>query len=200
MAGADAAAPEAALPALPLQLLDLRPRDELLLDGQRVGTGAPIVPGRHQVQLFRAQRQVWSSWVELGSPPVLQVRDPSPACSELDLWGTERGAQGPVAAPGVRCGAWAVAHVRNGNELELALCQASRCGAWERRGLLVGAAPTAEAGAPQARVPAWVTWGAIGLGAAASTMLVLWQTGVFDRTPAATQFVFTGPTAAAFSF
>jgi hypothetical protein len=200
VAGADAAAPEDSSPPLPLQLLDLRSEDELLLDGRRVGNGERIVPGRHHVQLFRAQRQVWSSWVELGSPPVLHVADPSPACSELDLWGTQPAAQGPVAAPGVRCGAWAVANVRHGSELELALCQGSRCSAWERRSLLGGTAPTLAAAAPHARVPAWVAWGAIGLGAAASTMLVLWQTGAFDRTPPATQFVFTGPTAAALEF
>jgi hypothetical protein len=200
VAGADAVAPDDAPSPLPLQLIDLRPGDELLIDGLRVGAGAEIIPGRHHAQLFRAQRQVWSSWVELGSPPVLHVADPSPACSELDLWGTQRGAQGPVPAPGVRCTAWAVANVRNGSELEHALGQGSRCGAWERRSLLGGAAPTADAAAPHAPVPAWVTWGALGLGAAASTLLVLWQTGVFDRTPPATQFVFTGPAAAALRF
>jgi hypothetical protein len=206
VAGADPAVPREALPEdplpqLPLQLVDQRPRDELLLDGQPAGEGTEIVPGRHLAQLFRGQRQVWASWVELGSPPVLRVADPSPACSELDLWGTERGEQGPVPAPGVRCSAWAVASVRGGTELELALCQGSRCGAWERRSLLLGggSAP-GESAAPHASVPAWVTWGAIGLGAVASTALVLWQTGVFDRPAPATQFVFTGPTAAAFRF
>jgi len=201
VAGGDSTAREDSLPYLPLQLIDLRPRDELLLDGQRAGAGTRVVPGRHHAQLFRAQRQVWSGWVELGSPPVLHVADPSPACSELDLWGTEPGAQGPAPAPGVRCGAWGVANLRGGSELELALCQGSRCSAWERRSLLLGAGSApAEAAAPPAPLPAWVTWGAIGLGAAASTALVLWQTGVFDRPAPATQFVFTGPTAAAFRF
>jgi hypothetical protein len=130
---------------------------------------------------------------------VLRVADPSPACSDLDLWGTERGARGPIAAPGVRCAAWAVVNQREG-ELELALCQGSQCGAWERRSLAAGGAPTADAAGPQRPLPAWVTWTAIGLGAAASTMLVLWQTGAFDRPAPATQFVFTGPTAAALEF
>jgi hypothetical protein len=97
-----------------------------------------------------------------------------------------------------------VANLRNGSELELALCRGSRCGAWERRSLLGGGAATAQvaphAAVPNAALPAWVTWGAIGLGAAASTMLVLWQTGAFDRPAPATQFVFTGPTAAALEF
>ncbi|HEU4579312.1 MAG TPA: hypothetical protein VFS67_13700 [Polyangiaceae bacterium] len=200
LAGADAAPSGALPPALPLQLRELRPRDELLLDGEPAASGQQIVPGRHQAQLFRAQRQVWSSWVELGSPPVLLVPDTSPACSESDLWGTERGAQGPLPAPGVRCAAWAVANLRNGSELELALCQGSRCGAWERRNLGIGGAPALATEATQPPVPAWVSWGAIGLGAAASTLLVLWQTGVFDRTAPATQFVFTGPTGSALRF
>jgi hypothetical protein len=182
-----------------LELVDVRPRDALLLDGNSVTAGASVAPGRHHVQLFRAQRRVWSGWVELGSPPRLGLADATPACSEFDLWGTERGAQAPVVLPGVRCDAWAVVDVR-GSELELSFCRGARCSTWEHRSGAGAPGPSAAAPATRQSLSPWVTWGAVGLGATASTLLVLWQAGVFDRTPAATEFVFTGPTAAALRF
>jgi hypothetical protein len=45
-----------------------------------------------------------------------------------------------------------------------------------------------------------VTWSAIGLGAAAGTALLLWRTGAFENRTPATEFVFTGPSAAALRF
>ena len=196
-----AAAASSATPAErdALELVDVRPRDALLLDGSSVSAGASVAPGRHHVQLFRAQRRVWSGWVELGSPPRLRLADATPACSELDLWGTEGAAQGPLALPGIRCDAWAVVDVR-GSELELSFCRGARCSAWEHRSGAGAPGPSAAAPATRQSLSPWVTWGAVGLGATASTLLVLWQAGVFDRTPAATEFVFTGPTAAAVRF
>jgi hypothetical protein len=197
--GAEAASPAAAAEREKLELRDVRPRDEVLLDGSTVTAGASVAPGHHHVQLFRAQRRIWAGWVDLGSPPQLRIAEPTPACSELDLWGTERGAAGPVALPGVRCEAWAVVNARGG-ELELAFCRGARCGAWEHRAAASERGPSADSPAPRQSLSPWVTWGALGLGATASTLLVLWQAGVFDRTPAATEFVFTGPTAAALRF
>ncbi|MEO8182994.1 MAG: hypothetical protein ABI895_29530 [Deltaproteobacteria bacterium] len=204
--GAEAAALETGAEHDALELFDVRPRDEVLLDGRSVTAGAlaeqssrRVAPGRHHIQLFRAQRRVWAGWAELGSPPQLRIPDPTLACSELDLWGTEPGALGPVAAPSVRCNTWAVARARGG-ELELSFCRGDRCGAWERRAGAAELGPSAETTASRHELSPWITWGAIGIGAAASTLLVLWQAGAFDRTPAATEFVFTGPTAAAFRF
>lgn len=194
-----ASSPAAAAERERLELLDLRPQDEVLLDGSDVRAGASVAAGRHHVQLFRAQRRVWAGWVELGSPAQLRVPDPTPACSALDLMGTERGAQGPVAAAGVRCDAWAVAHVL-GSQLELSFCRGSQCSPWERRARAAEPWPSADARMPQPGLSPWVTWGALGLGAAASTLLVLWGAGAFERTPSATEFVFTGPTAAALRF
>jgi hypothetical protein len=197
--GAEIAAPSPATERDAIEFVDVRPRDELLLDGSSVVAGARVAPGHHHVQLFRAQRRVWAGWVELGSPPQLRIPDPTLACSEFDLMGTERGAQGPIAAPGVRCGAWAVVHVL-GSELELSFCRGARCGAWERRAPAAEPGPSAETRAAPHGLPPWVTWGALGIGATASTLLVLWQAGAFERTPSTTEFVFTGPTAAALRF
>jgi hypothetical protein len=199
-AGAESALPTASAERAALDLGGLRPGDELLLDGRQVAAGASVAPGSHHVQLFRAQRRVWAGWLELAATAPLRIADPTPACSALDLWGTERGEHGPVAAAGVSCGAWAVVHARPG-ELELSFCRGARCGPWEHRSVAGEVGPSAGAlASEQSRLSPWVTWGALGLGAAASTLLVLWQAGVFERTPATTEFVFTGPTAAAFRF
>ena len=183
----------------PLQITGVRPHDEVLVDGESAGAGAELGPGSHHVQLFRAQRRVWAGWVDLGSPPLLHIADPTPACSELDLSGTEYAAQGPVAAPGVRCDAWAVGHARAG-EIELSFCRGDHCSAWERRDAAGAPGASADVGAVPSPVPSWVTWGALGVGAAASTLLVLWQAGAFERPTPPTEFVFTGPTAAALRF
>jgi hypothetical protein len=40
----------------------------------------------------------------------------------------------------------------------------------------------------------------VGAGAAATTGVVLWQAGAFERAAPSTEFVFTGPSAAAYRF
>jgi hypothetical protein len=182
-----------------LQLEGMRRRDELLIDGRNAVAGTEIGPGFHHVQLFRSQRRVWAGWVELGSPPLLRLTDTTPPCTAADLWGTEQGARGPIAPHGVRCAAWAVANA-HGTQIQLAFCRSDQCSAWERRSRAGIPSGGEQAAAAPRQVPAWVTWGAIGVGAAASTLLVLWQTGALDRPAPSTQFVFTGPTAAALRF
>ncbi|MEY4548059.1 MAG: hypothetical protein RL685_4254 [Pseudomonadota bacterium] len=198
--GGEAAEPGAALPAQPLELIGLRPRDQLLLDGQFVATGTTMTTGRHHAQLFRARRSVWAGWIELESAQ-LQLPERTAPCSDLDLLGTEYATDSPRPAPGVRCPAWAVAHAHPGG-LELALCRADRCEPWQPQSTPSSARLTAATSLadPAEHMPAWLTWGAVGLGAAASTALVLWQAGVFDRPAPATEFVFTGPSAAAVRF
>jgi hypothetical protein len=199
-AGGKTPEPSAALPARPLELIGLRPRDQLLLDGQVVAPGTTMATGRHHAQVFRAQRRVWAGWIELESAQ-LQLPEQTAPCSDLDLLGTEYTTNSPLPAPGVRCPAWAVAHARPGG-LELALCRADHCAPWQTHSTQPSAPPTDAAGVADhaEHMPAWLTWGAVGLGAAASTVLVLWQAGVFDRPAPATEFVFTGPSAAAVRF
>lgn len=198
-AGVGATEPVAAA-LLTLELSGLRPRDQLVLDGEPTRAGASVAPGRHHAQVLRARRRVWAGWIELDSAQ-LRLPEDSAACTELDLLGTEYAAVAPRAAPGVRCPVWAVAHTRAGY-LELALCRADRCERWQSHGSAARGPTTTEPlyAEPSGRLPAWLTWGALGLGAAAGTALVLWQAGVFDRPSPATEFVFTGPSAAAVRF
>jgi hypothetical protein len=186
----------------PLQLLGARPEDEVSIDGSPHFPGRQLAPGRHHVQLLRARTRVWAGWVDVGSPPRVQLPDPSRACHELDLLDTEPTSPAPTPAPGVLCEHWAVASPDDSGGLRLSLCQGSHCSAWEvqRHGVPArgGAAeaPTAE----RDGLPGWVTWGALGVGVAAVGALVLWRTGAFDPASHSTEFVFTGPTAAALRF
>jgi hypothetical protein len=89
--------------------------------------------------------------------------------------------------------------------MEVARCEASRCGRWEAvltpQGPSAGLSGTAPGVSEEARAwPAWLTWGLIGVGASAVAGVVLWQAGAFDRAEPATEYVFTGPTAAAYRF
>lgn len=199
-ARADATAPSTAEP-LALQLLGLRPDDQLVLDGEAVSEGAAAAPGRHHAQLFRAQRRIWAGWLQLDAQQ-LRLPEVSAPCTDLDLLGTQYAVEAPHPARGVTCPAWAVAHARAGL-VELSFCRAGRCEPWQALGRAPSLARTGvakESAEPPGRLPAWVTWGALGLGAAASTALVLWQAGVFDRPAPTTEFVFTGPSAAAVRF
>jgi hypothetical protein len=188
----------------PLEIAGLRPGDEALLDGMKVVVGTPVSLGRHHAQVFRQRALVWVGWVELGSPPRLAIPDTSRPCSAADLSGTTLATGAPVAGPGVRCFSWAVAALGAAGGLRLALCHASRCDAWQY--LASPLAGPSERGPNAALTPAarpwpvWVTWSAIGLGAAAGTALVLWRTGAFESHTPATEFVFTGPSSAALRF
>jgi len=201
--GAEASLETPAAPEYePLQLVGMRPRDELSIDGSPLIPGRQLAPGRHHVQLWRAHTSVWAGWIDVGSPARVQIPDPTPACHELDLLGTELTALAPTPAPGVRCNSWAVASPDDSGGLRLSRCQGSRCSAWEVQSHST-ATPGATAEAPAVErngLPGWVTWGALGAGVVAGTALVLWRTGVFEPASDNTEFVFTGPTAAAFRF
>jgi len=201
--GAEPGPVPSALPELqPLQLLGARPRDEVCIDGSPLSPGRHLAPGRHHVQLLRARTRVWAGWVDVGSPARVAVPDPTPACHELDLLDTELTSAAPTPAPGVLCERWAIASPDDSGGLRLSLCQGSRCSPWEvqNHGLSARASTAEAPAAERGGLPAWVTWGALGVGVAVGGALVLWRTGAFEPASHSTEFVFTGPTAAALRF
>ena len=209
-----AALPSHALQAEPsegLRWSGVRPRDHVFVDGVATVPGASLTAGLHHLQLFRAGRRISAAWVELGSPPELSIVDPTPACSELDLLGTLAGELRAEPLPGVACRQWAVARPSATGGTELASCRGSHCEVWEttHRAVANNGGAGRDSASPSLAdtletaseaLPSWITWGAIGLGSAVATGLILWQTGVFDSPAQSTEFVFTGPTAAAISF
>jgi hypothetical protein len=195
-ATAQAGAAEASL--APLALTPPRPDDEVLLDGVPVQNGELVASGKHLAQVFRGATRILAQWVDLESPPQLVLGDTTPACAQADLSGTRAGAVGPRAAPGVGCANWAVATLNASGALLVSLCQGSSCEAWQSGAEAGGALARIDQASTSERAwPSWVTWSAVGVGVAAGTALVLWRTGAFDHKSRATQFVFTGPAAAA---
>lgn len=188
-------------PAATLQVEGLRPQDQLFIDGLPVARHAFAEPGPHHIQVFRGRARVRASWIELGSPPRLSVEDTTRPCSELDLAGVTEGSGGPLTAPGILCGDWVAARLNLVGAVEVASCRASECSPWAPPfvGVERGLTPTAASRSGD-ELPSWVTWSAVGVGAAAALGLVLWRSGAFQPSEAATEFVFTGPTAAALRF
>jgi hypothetical protein len=186
-----------------LQVAGLRPRDRVFVNGLPLARDASAEPGRHHVQVFRGDARLWAGWFELGSPPRLSIDDPTLPCSELDLAGVTVGPEAPATAPGILCADWIAARPNALGGVDVAACHGSECSAWAHRPRvgaeleLANAAP----GPPASEgLPPWVTWSALGVGAATTVGLILWRSGAFERAEPATEFVFTGPTAATFRF
>jgi hypothetical protein len=194
------AAPSASSSAM--ALAGVRAFDRVFVDGV---DGAALEPGRHHVLVYRGNRRAWFAWVDAGATLELGARDPTTACSALDLADVADGTTAPRPAPGVLCLRWLAARPTALGGTELAECTASRCGRWQSaRGPLPGdraGAVRAHPGEDSAAAwPGWATWGLVGAGVVIATGVVLWQAGTFDRPAAATEFVFTGPSAAVLQF
>jgi hypothetical protein len=185
-----------------------RPADEVYVDGVPTREGTPVAAGQHHVQVFRAGRRLWAGWADLGAP--LRFPDPSVACDSLDVGGAEERATGPEALPGVLCPYWAIARSAAPGAVQLAECRGARCGPWHwlQSPLEPGALTTRN---PDRQEPAaaadsfggwspWMTWTVIGVGVVAASGLILWQADAFASPPRATEFAFTGPSAAAIPF
>ena len=189
-----------------LSLASLRPSDQAFVDGVPAAEGAFVEPGEHHVQVLRAGVLVWAGWIDPGSPPQLRFLDPSVPCSDLDLLGIEARPDAPKTPAGIACPSWAVARPSSGGGIDITLCQGSHCSAWEHLGgqnaalPLVPSSPSHAVRDVDESLPAWIGWGALATGAAVATGLILWQAGAFDTPKPATEFVFTGPTAAAIQF
>jgi hypothetical protein len=183
-----------------------RPHDRVFIDAVALQTdGAPVLlaPGRHHARVARGALPVWSGWITLGPGRVEPLPDPAPPCSALDLADVDAGSAAPAPAPGVRCGRWAVARPSLRGGVDVAECAGSHCEVWQRAGVVRsdGVAGALEAVAPERDGwPAWATWSLVGAGALAVTGVVLWQVGAFERDAPSTEFVFTGPSAAAYRF
>jgi hypothetical protein len=184
-----------------LHVEGLRPRDRVFINGLPLPTEASAEPGYHHVQVFRGDTRLWAGWLELGAPPRLSIDDASMPCSELDLAGVTAGPRAPATAPGILCEEWAAARPNPLGGVDVATCHASECTAWAHRPVVELEIADGTPRPPASEgLPTWVTWSAVGVGAAATLGLVLWRTGAFERSDAATEFVFTGPTAGALRF
>jgi hypothetical protein len=147
------------------------------------------VPGEHHLVVWRGSRVGWSGWVSTLTPGAIDlwVRDAAP-CTADDLAGVSDAASIPA---GIRCAKWALAAKGLApNSVRVALCRGSQCAPFETETEQneVAVAPAA----PSHGFPAWATWTIAGVGTALATSVVLWRTGVFDRTEPSTRVVYDG--------
>ena len=184
------------LPLAALSFPRMRPGDEVFIDGLPLQEHE-LSPGRHHVRVLRGGRLAWAGWPVAASEPEPRPADPTRACGGLDFAGVEAGPEAPRPPPGILCPRWAAVRPNALGGIDVSSCNASSCATWQHLGAGPDpAAPLAEAHA----WPGWLTWALVGAGAAATTTLVLWQAGAFERAAPTQEFVFTGPSAAAFRF
>jgi hypothetical protein len=195
-AAAGSGALDAATAPLEVRIAGALPQDRLFWDGRAARTRLKAHSGLHHVRVVREGRAVWAGWTavpETGGTLTLPV--PAPRHCSLDDLGSTAIRDTRVLAPrAARCRAWAVARP-TGAGIQVATCRGNRCGTlldWRRGDGGEFAGPPQSA--PERSLPAWV-FVAAGIGAAALTGTVLWQSGVFDEPePAQDRVLFTGPT------
>jgi hypothetical protein len=191
------AAPEtgADAPAARVRIGGLEPGDRLFWDGRLVGRTVVASTESHHARVVRQGRSVWAAWISSGSGAKLELGAPVPDACSLDDLGSARIEDHSVIAPaGARCRAWAVARPEPGGGIEIARCSKNRCGPllpWhERDGGAFAGQPQP---APERHTPAWL-FVAAGIGAAALSGVLVWQSGVFDEPdPAQDRVIWRGP-------
>gem|GEM_PF-5013175 len=189
----------AGLPApanIVLEVRGLGARDELELDGVRLGPGVEritVVPGLHHARVWRADRLVLATFSQL-SPEQKAYTLAVPAvapCSAEDLEPVPRAVADGAVPAGIACEHWA--RVReSGRGIAVSMCVRARCGPfldWQQR----SSAPFTPIAVEGRRFPAWAGFALAGASVLVASSVVLWQAGAFERgSPAAANWEFGG--------
>jgi hypothetical protein len=195
----------AATPAPDAQLEVELPEDaQAWLDGRPLAGQPPTLAtraGLHALVVTSGGAPVWAEWIELGPGRTAVEADAprAPPCSTADV-ARARLAGEALDARGVRCARWvAVAPGPRPGSLDIALCEASQCGAlfewhdapaWSRPAPVAVSDRAAHAAHPW---PAWATWtlaGAAAVGVGVGLGLAIAASGA--AAPPATRFVTGG--------
>jgi len=133
--------------------------------------------------VLRDDALIWAGFVLVhDADNELAIPAPAPRpCSKPDLSGVSVHRDRVTGAEGVRCPRWAVARPAAGRGVDVALCRHGACGAlmnWQEGFGEPLVRPLHEA--HPWRLPAWTGYLAAGVGAAAATGLLLWQSGAFE--------------------
>jgi hypothetical protein len=173
----------------------LEPDDRLFWDGRPAPHAVPAGAEPHHARVVRQGRTVWAGWTAANAGTRLTLGAPTPVtCSLDDLGAASIKDQRVIAPAGARCPSWAVARPQAGGGIEIASCAKSRCGPllpWHKGNGGEFAGPPQPA--PERPTPVWL-FVAAGIGAAALTSVVVWQSGVFDEpNPARDRVLFNGP-------
>lgn len=165
-------------------LTGLARNDTLVWNGSPVATRRLTVPiGEHHVQVLRAATPIWAGFllVHAADTEVHVPVAPPRACSRADLAAASVRGDQVIGSEGVRCPLWAIARPRATRGIDVALCRRSECGSlmhWQDGFGEPLVRPLHEA--HPWRLPPWAGYVAAGVGAAAATGLILWQSGAFE--------------------
>ena len=183
--GAAATPPEG---ARDVTITGLAPKDELVWNGSSLTARRVTVPiGEHHVQVFRDEALIWSGFLLVhGADTLVRIPVAAPApCSRADLSAPSVLHDRVTGTAEVRCPLWAIARPTagegTGKGVDVALCHQATCGAlmnWQEGFGEPLVRPLHEA--HPWRLPAWASYVAAGVGAAAATGLLLWQSGAFE--------------------
>jgi hypothetical protein len=159
-------------------------RHQAYWDGVRAADEGRAARGEHHLAIARGGRTRWSGWVTLSQNGPIDVFVPDvTACSREDLEDVRLEPDRAIVPPGVTCPAWAIAgEGARLDSIRIARCKGDRCDPvreWASGRAL--AAGTPEPAERRAGIPPWAVWTLAGVGVAATTTVVLWGLGVFDR-------------------
>lgn len=169
----------------------LVPEDQLVWNGSSLTAQRVTVPiGEHHVQVFRNDALIWSGFLLVhGADTLVRIPVAPPApCSRAELSSPSVLHDRVIGAEQVRCPLWAIARPAAGHAtgsgsdgIDVALCRQATCGAfmnWQEGFGEPLVRPLHQA--HPWRLPAWASYVAAGIGAAAATGLLLWQSGAFE--------------------
>jgi hypothetical protein len=169
------------------------PTDDVYIDGVR-GLRATLPPGEHHYRVVRRDGLAWAGWADAALVRQIRVPGTSP-CSATDLGALDDSNGRIVPRHRVVCPEWAVARTLD-DRIEVARCHGSRCGTflpWKREWGVSFEMPVHPPW-PKPKSNDWILWTAASVAAAATTGIVLWQAGVFERDPEkVTRFVVSPP-------
>ncbi|HEY6723970.1 MAG TPA: hypothetical protein VI197_08055 [Polyangiaceae bacterium] len=158
--------------------------DTLVWNGSPIAARRLTVPiGEHHVQVLRDSSQIWAGFLlvhDADREIRVPVAPPAP-CSRADLSVASVRRDHVIGSQGVRCPLWAIARPAAGKGIDVALCRRAECGSlmnWQEGFGEPLVKPLHEA--HPWRLPSWAGYVAAGVGAAAATSLILWQSGAFD--------------------
>ena len=177
-----------------IQIGGLLPTDILVWDGTvKASRSFSTRVGEHHAHVLREGQLIWAGFVMVyrAMADVDLVVGPPAPCTRSDL--TVRIEHDRVIpAQGVGCPLWALARPATSDGVDVALCRFDHCSSllnWQAGFGKPLVAPLHDQ--HPFRLPRWALYVAAGVGAAAATSLILWQTGAFDdpkRAPATWTF------------
>lgn len=176
-------------------LLDGNPIESTEIDARGAIYRVEVEPAEHHLLVISGGRILSASWIALlgNDPAPTNVAIDGTSCDDDELSRARRDDH-RVQGTGITCPRWiAAVSGDRPNSVFVARCEEDTCGPlieWRTEPYRTNAAPERR-GTPT-RWPSWATWTLLGVGAAAATSIALVSSGVFDRHPAPTRFVFGG--------